>query len=128
MHPAVIGHSQGESLPPTLPALSLLTQVIAAPAVLTIGRPGSMVACGADQAGFVQPFGDRVQHRRRLGGGVEGEVGALEELIAVLLHQELTLRIGVDLHSVIEAIRGLSPKLVGIEPRSTRVPSFFSTR
>ncbi|TXB90941.1 acyltransferase domain-containing protein, partial [Mycobacterium tuberculosis] len=81
-----------------------------------------------------QSFGDRVSIAVVNGPSavvVSGEVGALEELIAVCSTKELrTRRIEVDYasHSVeVEAIRGpLAEALSGIEPRSTRTV-FFST-
>lgn len=143
VHPdAVIGHSQGEIAAAYVAgALSLrdAAQVVTLRSKLLAGLagPGGMVsiACGADQArDLLAPFGDRVSIAVVNGPSavvVSGEVGALEELIAVCSTKELrTRRIEVDYasHSVeVEAIRGpLAEALSGIEPRSTRTV-FFST-
>ncbi len=143
VHPdAVIGHSQGEIAAAYVAgALSLrdAARVVTLRSKLLAGLagPGGMVsiACGADQArDLLAPFGDRVSIAVVNGPSavvVSGEVGALEELIAVCSTKELrTRRIEVDYasHSVeVEAIRGpLAEALSGIEPRSTRTV-FFST-
>ncbi|WP_265969168.1 acyltransferase domain-containing protein, partial [Mycobacterium canetti] len=143
VHPdAVIGHSQGEIAAAYVAgALSLrdAARVVTLRSKLLAGLagPGGMVsiACGADQArDLLAPFGDRVSIAVVNGPSavvVSGEVGALEELIALCSTKELrTRRIEVDYasHSVeVEAIRGpLAEALSGIEPRSTRTV-FFST-
>ncbi|MEQ0575229.1 beta-ketoacyl synthase N-terminal-like domain-containing protein, partial [Mycobacterium tuberculosis] len=143
VHPdAVIGHSQGEIAAAYVAgALSLrdAARVVTLRSKLLAGLagPGGMVsiACGSDQArDLLAPFGDRVSIAVVNGPSavvVSGEVGALEELIAVCSTKELrTRRIEVDYasHSVeVEAIRGpLAEALSGIEPRSTRTV-FFST-
>ncbi|WP_042915105.1 acyltransferase domain-containing protein, partial [Mycobacterium canetti] len=139
---AVIGHSQGEIAAAYVAgALSLrdAARVVTLRSKLLAGLagPGGMVsiACGADQArDLLAPFGDRVSIAVVNGPSavvVSGEVGALEELIALCSTKELrTRRIEVDYasHSVeVEAIRGpLAEALSGIEPRPTRTV-FFST-